>query len=245
MYDWEQHEAEGFAWWVRRVKRTLEVADILRIDHFRGFAACWEIPSSEPTAIHGRWVEAPGHALFERLQSIWGTELPIVAEDLGIITDDVVALRDRFGLATMRILQFSFGGEEKLLPRNYPENCIAYTGTHDNDTLVGWFEGDVAASLQSPEAVLAERDRVRRYYSTDGTDIHWTCMKTLLESQCAAAIFPLQDVIGLGSEARMNTPGTVGSHNWTWRFDWPALEERMTNGLRVLTERAGRNTRLR
>lgn len=244
MYDWGQHQAEGFAWWVRRVKRTLEMADILRIDHFRGFAACWEIPSSEPTAINGQWVVAPGQALFERLQAIWGSELPIVAEDLGIITDDVVALRDRFGLATMRILQFSFGGEEKLLPRNYPRNCIAYTGTHDNDTLVGWYAGDVNGSLLLPEQVLAERDRVRRYYATDGTDIHWTCIKALLESQCAAAIFPLQDVIGLGSEARMNMPGTVGGHNWTWRFDWPAVEERMIRGLRFLTEQAGRNSRL-
>jgi 4-alpha-glucanotransferase len=245
LYAWDEHRREGFQWWTRRVQRTLEMTDLLRIDHFRGFAACWEIPAEEPTAIRGRWVEAPGYELLQQLVNALGPELPIVAEDLGIITDDVVALREYFGLPTMRVLQFSFTGEEKLLPHHYPRNCVAYTGTHDNDTIVGWYAGVPDQTLASPAEVAAERDRVRRYYSTDGTDIQWTCMKALLESQCAAAVFPLQDVMGLGSEARMNTPGTVGPHNWSWRFRWDQLEERMVEGLAYITRAAGRNEQLR
>lgn len=244
LYDWEQHEAENFEWWTRRVRRTLEMTDLLRIDHFRGFAACWEIPADELTAINGRWVPSPGVALFKRLQAEFDGHLPIVAEDLGIITEDVDALRDSFDLPTMRVLQFSFGGEEKLLPHNYPVNCVAYTGTHDNDTTVGWYGGPSSGGLLELKQHEVERDRVRRYYNTDGTDIQWTCMNALLNLPCAAVIFPLQDVLGLDSRARMNTPGTVGEHNWTWRFSWEQLEERMVKGLEFITREAGRNEHL-
>lgn len=242
LYAWDAHKRENFAWWTRRVKRTFEMTHVLRIDHFRGFAAYWEIPADEPTAIKGRWVEAPGYALFERLKATLGAELPVIAEDLGIITDDVVALRDHFGLPTMRVLQFSFGGEEKLLPHNYPALCVAYTGTHDNDTTVGWFHGPLETEpADVQESRMQERDRVRRYYSTDGTDIQWTAIGALMAGQTEAVVFPLQDVLGLDSSHRMNTPGTVGSHNWTWRFDWRQVDPGAFERLRQVTEQTGRN----
>lgn len=242
LYDWPKHEADGFRWWKRRVTRTLEVTDLLRIDHFRGFAAYWEIPADEPTAIRGRWVPAPGMKLFSEFERALGKPLPIMAEDLGIITDDVVELRDHFGFPTMRVLQFSFTGDEKLLPSKYPENCVAYTGTHDNETTVGWYTDDPALNtMQSVEAVEAERDRVRRFFSTDGTDIHWTCIHYLMAGSASAVIVPFQDVMGLGSEARMNTPGTVGDHNWTWRCDWNQLQPHMQQTLLHVTRETGRN----
>jgi 4-alpha-glucanotransferase len=242
LYAWEEHERHGFQWWKRRVARTLQMTDLLRIDHFRGFAGYWEIPAHEPTAINGRWVPAPGKALFTELERSMGSPLPIMAEDLGIITDDVVELRDHFGFPTMRVLQFSFTGEERLLPHNYPENCVAYTGTHDNDTTVGWYRGNSAKdSVETAIAVEEERDRVRRYYSTNGTDIQWTCIQRLMASKVVCVIAPFQDVLGLGSEARMNTPGTVGEHNWTWRFDWPQLQPKMLETLRQITRETQRN----
>jgi 4-alpha-glucanotransferase len=242
LYDWEAHERESFAWWTRRVARTLEQTDLVRIDHFRGFAACWEIPADEPTAINGRWVPSPGRRLFQALERALGGQLPVIAEDLGIITDDVVELREAFGLPTMRVLQFSFTGEQKLLPHNYPTNCVAYTGTHDNDTTVGWYTSDPEQNaLMTPAEVEAERDRVRRYFSTDGTDIQWTAIQRLMSGHTDAVIFPLQDVMGLDSSARMNTPGTVGLHNWTWRFSWDQWQPEMLETLVQITGETGRN----
>lgn len=242
LYDWPRHIDQNFAWWTQRVRRTLDMCDLLRIDHFRGFAAYWEILASEPTAVNGRWVEAPGHAFFAHLRKTFGPDLPIIAEDLGIITDDVDELRDAFELPTMRVLQFSFVDGDKFLPSNYPTNCVAYTGTHDNDTIVGWFSRK--PEVDTPEARAAldlERHRVREFFHTDGTDIHWTCIRGLMEGKVDAVMFPLQDVMGLGSDARVNTPGTVGTHNWTYRFDWAELRSSMLETLRVITEHAGRN----
>lgn len=242
LYDWPRHVASNFDWWTNRVRRTLEMCDLLRIDHFRGFAAYWEIQASEPTAVNGRWVEAPGLAFFTHLRNTFGEDLPIIAEDLGIVTDDVDELRDAFGLPTMRVLHFSFSDDEKFLPSNYPVNCVAYTGTHDNDTTVGWFtrKPDVDTP-EAREAIELEQHRVRQFFETDGTDIHWTCIRGLMEGRPDAVIFPLQDVMGLGSEGRMNTPGTVGTHNWTFRFEWSQLTPAMIATLRVITEHAERN----
>jgi 4-alpha-glucanotransferase len=244
LYDWDAHRKQEFQWWSQRVRRTLEMTHILRIDHFRGFAACWEIPADEPTAVKGQWVEAPGYELFEQLKRSLGPNLPIIAEDLGLITDDVVALRDHFEFPTMRVLQFSFGGEEKLLPHTYPTRCVAYSGTHDNDTTVGWFWGSL--ENETPAEQLSrqqERDLVRRYYHTDGTDIQWTAIRELLTADTEAVIFPLQDILGLDSSHRMNTPGTVGNHNWTWRFDWNQIDPALFDRLRALTQQTGRNAR--
>ena len=242
LYDWPKHIESGFEWWTRRLKRALDMTDLLRIDHFRGFAAYWEIGASEPTAVKGRWVEAPGRALFQHLRDTLGEGLPIIAEDLGIITEDVDELRDDFGLPTMRVLHFSFGGEHKFLPSHYPSNCVAYTGTHDNDTTVGWFHAEAPSTdPKVRRAWRAERARMRAFFHTDGTDIHWTCIRGLLEGSAAVVLFPLQDVLGLGSDARMNTPGTMGPHNWSWRFTWDQLSPSTVETLRVITEHAGRN----
>jgi 4-alpha-glucanotransferase len=241
LYDWPRHEAQHFDWWVQRVRRTLDMCDLLRIDHFRGFAGYWEIQASEPTAVNGRWVPAPGRAFFDQLVKTFGKELPIIAEDLGVITDDVDELRDAFNLPTMRVLQFSFSDEDRL-PNLYPSNCVAYTGTHDNDTIVGWFNREAESeSEEALEALELEKHRVRDFYHTDGTDIHWTCIRGLMESKPDAVIFPLQDVMGIGTEGRMNLPGTVGPHNWTYRFEWSQLTSQMVETLRVITEHSGRN----
>jgi 4-alpha-glucanotransferase len=242
LYDWPRHIAQNFSWWTDRVRRTLEMCDLLRIDHFRGFAEYWEILASEPTAINGRWVPAPGHAFFTHLRNTFGADLPIIAEDLGIITDDVDELRDAFELPTMRVLHFSFADSEKFLPTYYPTNCVAYTGTHDNDTTVGWFtRGPDVDTPEAKAAVELEQHRVREFFHTDGTDIHWTCIRGLVEGKADAVMYPLQDVMGMGTEGRMNTPGTVGTHNWTFRFEWSQLSHSMVETLRVITEHARRN----
>ncbi len=242
LYDWNAHEAEGFRWWIRRISRSFELTDILRIDHFRGFAACWEIPAEEPTAINGHWEPSPGYALFEAVRAALGSDLPIIAEDLGIITDDVVELREHFGFPTMRVLQFSFGGEPKLLPHNYPRNCVAYTGTHDNETMVQWYESDpVTNGIATAEQVEAQRDHFRRYYSTDGSNVNWTGIHRLMAAHTDAVIYPFQDILGLGAEGRMNTPGTMGEHNWTWRFRWEQVSPHMLETLRVITRETDRN----
>jgi 4-alpha-glucanotransferase len=213
LYRWERHAARGYAWWIARVQRTLELVDVLRIDHFRGFEAYWEIPADEPTAVKGRWAKGAGQPLFDALREALG-ELPIVAEDLGVITPAVERLRDDNGLPGMKVLQFAFAADaaDPYLPHNYPSNAVVYTGTHDNDTTAGWF-------AQAPEP---ERDLVRRYLARDDQRIGWDLWRLAQTSVADTAIAPLQDLLGLGSEARMNTPGAA-SGNWGWRFDWEHL----------------------
>ena len=212
LYDWPAMQRDGYRWWIARLRRQLEFADALRIDHFRGFAACWEIPSACPTAVDGRWVDGPGGDLFEALIAALGA-LPLIAEDLGVITADVEALRDRFGLPGMRILQFAFAGDatHAYLPHNYAANTCAYTGTHDNDTFIGWWAG----------APARERDFAAAYLGTDAGEPHWAAIRALGQSVARLVVFPLQDVLGLPSAHRMNTPGVEGC--WAWRFDWPMV----------------------
>jgi 4-alpha-glucanotransferase len=216
LYRWERHRDEGYAWWAARLDGAFARFDLLRIDHFRGFSAYWEIPASEPTAIKGRWVEGPGADLFMKLAA--DQQLPIIAEDLGIITPEVTALRRQFGFPGMRVAQFGFDAESDSSlhhPHNYPTDVVAYTGTHDNDTAVGWFWGD----NQRHDRRHLNRDR-RRLLQTTGTrgdEINWEMIQLVFDSRAGAAIVPVQDVLGLGSDARMNTPGKeVG--NWTWRM---------------------------
>ncbi|MDB5842848.1 MAG: 4-alpha-glucanotransferase [Polaromonas sp.] len=215
LYRWSAHAAEGYAWWIERVRRTFELVDIVRIDHFRGFAGYWEIPAGEPDAIRGRWLPGPGAALFDAIENALG-ELPIIAEDLGQITPDVDALRKQFGLPGMRILQFAFGEDgandnaNAYLPHNYERNTVVYTGTHDNNTTQGWWL----------DAAPALRQRVLDYLGTgDGHDIHWQLIRAACASVADTAIHPLQDVLGLGAEHRMNLPGQ-GEGHWEWRFTW-------------------------
>ncbi len=242
LYNWERMRADGFKWWIERVRATLTVVDIARVDHFRGFAACWEIPGGDKTAERGQWVEAPGKELFTAIRKTLG-ELPIIAEDLGVITPDVVALREEFGFPGMRILQFGFGGDSKNidLPHNYVPNVVAYTGTHDNDTTAGWFQS-VAGDGSTRTAAQIERERkfCMDYLNTDGKEIHWDFIRGVLASVANTAIIPLQDLLGLGTEARMNLPNSTEG-NWAWRYQPGALTDQIAARLKQLSELYGRN----
>ncbi len=232
LYRWEEHEAEGYAWWIARLRHAFALVDVLRIDHFRGFAGYWEIPAADPTAEHGRWMPGPGQRLFAAVAAALGPR-PIIAEDLGVITPDVDALRDELGFPGMRILQFAFGGEDRQShhPDLYPANTVVYTGTHDNDTTVGWYGSDPERDPTRPAAAIAEeRHRARSFLGCDGSEIHWDMIALALRTPANTAIVPLQDVLGLGTEARMNMPGRPWG-NWQWRFRWeqllPGIEERL------------------
>ncbi len=241
LYDWDRMLDEGFTWWIKRVAATLNVVDIVRVDHFRGFAACWEIPGGDKTAERGQWVEAPGRELFAAVRKTLG-ELPIIAEDLGVITPDVVALRDEFGFPGMRILQFGFGSDTRNidLPHNYSANVVAYTGTHDNDTTVGWFQS-VAGEGSTRTAKQIERERTfcLNYLNTTGEEIHWDFIRAVLASVANTAVVPLQDLLGLGTAARMNLPNSTEG-NWAWRYKSEMLTEDIGTRLRELTELYGR-----
>lgn len=230
LYRWDVMAKRGFAWWIERLRHTLGIVDLVRIDHFRGFAAYWEIPAGEPTAVKGRWVRGPGQALFDALKNALG-KLPVIAEDLGVITPDVEALRDANGLPGMKVLQFAFGADssDPYLPHNYPHGCVVYTGTHDNDTTRGWYE-------KAPEV---ERDFVRRYLARGDDNVAWEMVRLAQASVADVAIAPLQDVLGLGSEARMNTPGTPAG-NWSWRFAWEDVPYWVAPQLREMAELYGR-----
>jgi len=224
LYRWPAHAAEGYAWWIERVRRTIELVDIVRIDHFRGFAGYWEIPVSQPTAEHGRWAPGPGAPLFEAIASALG-DIPIIAEDLGVITPDVEALRRQFSLPGMRILQFAFdgGSGNHFLPHNHASDTVVYTGTHDNDTTIGWWD----------KATPREREHVARYLGTDGREIHWDLIRAACASVADMAILPMQDVLGLDGEHRMNFPGK-GDGYWEWRFDWAQVTAEQSNRLNGL-----------
>ena len=211
----------GYAWWIDRFRALLTLVDRVRIDHFRGFVASWEVPWGAATAVGGRWVNGPGVALFEAVRSgLHVEQLPFVAENLGVITPDVEALRERFGLPGMAILQFAFGTDPQapdFKPHNFPRNRVVYTGTHDNDTTVGWWTGEVEYSTRSRIDVATEREHARRYLGIVESDVHWAFVRAALASVADTAIVPAQDLLGLGSEARMNQPGTIGG-NWRWRL---------------------------
>lgn len=244
IYDWERMRAEKFAWWVRRVRATLQTVDLVRVDHFRGFAACWEVPGGAETAVRGSWVNAPGREIFQTIREELG-ELPIIAEDLGVITPDVEALRDDFAFPGMRILQFAFGGDahSQDLPHNYVSNVVAYTGTHDNDTTVGWFTATAGAgSTRDETQILNERHYCRRYLHTDGREINWDLIRAVFASVADTAVVPLQDVIGLGTAARMNLPASTQG-NWSWRYLPGQLTAAMGKRLADLTEIYGRAPR--
>lgn len=220
IYCWDQHARSGYAWWIARLRRALEMLDMIRLDHFRGFEAYYEIPAGEVTAVNGAWVKGPGASFFSALHDALGS-LPIVAENLGVITPEVEALRQQFDFPGMAILQFAFGNDPQAAgfrPHNYLHHLVAYTGTHDNDTVVGWWNSKAGAgSIRSAEDVEEEMAYARRYLNTDGREINWVMIRTLMAAVADTVLFPLQDVLGVGSEGRMNLPGT-SSGNWRWRF---------------------------
>jgi 4-alpha-glucanotransferase len=238
-YRWDVLEQTGYAWWIARVRALLATVDRVRIDHFRGFEASWEVPGDAITAVDGQWVKGPGATLFRAIRAALSLDrLPFVAENLGVITPEVEALREEFDLPGMAILQFAFGVDPQapdFRPHNYPRNRVVYTGTHDNDTTVGWWTGDVGYSTRSIAEVQTERDYVRRYLGTDGHDIAWDCIRAVLASVADTAIVPAQDLLGLGNEARMNQPGTLGG-NWRWRLGRNQLTPEIGRRLAVLTE---------
>ena len=232
-YRWDRMAESGYWWWIERFRALLELVDIVRLDHFRGFEAYWEVAAQERTAVQGRWVKGPGADLFLAVEKALG-KLPIMAEDLGVITPQVEELRDRFQFPGMRILQFAFAGdaEAPFLPHNYVQNCVVYTGTHDNDTTIGWFQS----------ATEVERRAVLAYFGTDGHDIPWDFIRCALSSVADTAIVPLQEVLSLGPEARMNFPSKLGG-NWSWRLLPEALTPAIAQRLRGLTEIYGRGRR--
>lgn len=213
LYRWKEMEKDDFLWWRTRISKTLELVDWVRIDHFRGFDAYWEIPGGAETAVTGRWVKAPGKKFFAAIRRSLG-DLPIIAEDLGVITQSVRDLRDAFGLPGMKILQFAFGTkmERRFLPHNIIGNCIVYTGSHDNDTTRGYFE---KAKNQDNDIYASAQDYLNYY----GENICWALIKAAYASAARTAVIPMQDMLNLGSEARMNFPGKLGG-NWAWRFSW-------------------------
>jgi 4-alpha-glucanotransferase len=236
LYRWDVMAQDGYKWWIERFQTVQKMADIIRLDHFRGFEKYWEVHGSDTTAINGRWVPGPGAEIFEAIQKALGA-LPIIAEDLGVITPEVHALRDQFGFPGMRVLQFAFSDDSKShRPQNYPQNCVVYTGTHDNNTTIGWFRGDdIGGSTQSREQRNKERQLALKYLGTNGDEINWDFIRLAMLSVADTAIVPLQDVIGLGGEARMNLPGkTTG--NWRWRFKAGMLIRPMSDRLREITE---------
>ncbi|WP_027340323.1 4-alpha-glucanotransferase [Halonatronum saccharophilum] len=227
LYDWDELKSRDYNWWIKRFEAILDMVDHVRLDHFRGFAAYWAVPADEDTAMNGEWVDGPGADFFQAIKDQLG-ELPIIAEDLGVITEDVDELREGFGLIGMKVLQFAFdsGEKNKYLPHNYTKDFVVYTGTHDNDTTVGWFES------------LGEEEKhfIREYLDVDGSNIAWDLIEAAWGSVAVFAIAPLQDILSLGSEGRMNTPGKPAG-NWQWRFTKDMLSDEVINKLREVTEK--------
>ncbi len=224
LYRWDVHARDGYAWWLERIKATLELVDIIRIDHFRGFAGYWEVSGKAKTAEVGNWIPGPGKDFFHHILQSLG-DLPIIAEDLGVITPDVVEMRDAFDLPGMRIFQFGFDStpEDTFLPHNYVENCVVYTGTHDNDTVLGWYN-------RVPEH---EKSFYRRYMGRDGNDVAWDMIRGVWSSVAVFGLAPLQDFLNLGNDARMNYPGNP-SGNWTWRMPKDALTQQLQEKIKEL-----------
>jgi 4-alpha-glucanotransferase len=242
IYNWQRMADTDYEWWLNRMLSDFSQVDFVRLDHFRGFEAYWEVPASEPVATHGRWVRGPGAEFFERIGerlAARGVEPRIIVEDLGVITPEVDALREQFGFPGMRILQMAFGTDPKgseYKPHNHPRNSVVYTGSHDHNTTVGWFTAEPGSqSTQTEAEIEAEREATRRYIGSDGDEIHWDFIRLAFGSPAAMAVIPLQDVLGLGTESRMNRPGT-SSGNWEWRFTEERLDTATRRRLAMLTE---------
>ena len=240
LYDWESMARDGYRWWIERMRASLAMFDMVRLDHFRGFDAFWEVPAADTTAVYGRWVQGPGAALFTALTAALGP-MPIVAENLGLITPEVEALRAQFGYPGMAILQFAFNDPaSEFIPHRHVRELVVYTGTHDNDTTVGWWNSSGAGdSTRAPAEVEQEKAFAREYLNTDGGEIHWAMIRALFASVANTALVPLQDVLGLDSDTRMNLPGRQ-SGNWSFRFTWDQLPAALTARVRELAVTYGR-----
>jgi 4-alpha-glucanotransferase len=226
IFNYHKMEEDGFAWWINRIRASLALYDYVRVDHFRGFSGYWSIPYGEPTAVNGKWVDGPGKKLFYAIKNALG-DIPIIAEDLGLITPDVTELRDHFNLPGMKILQFAFDSAEAndYIPHNYIKNCVVYTGTHDNDTVLGWYE----------KAKEADQKYFLNYIHSDGSDICKDLIRVAWASVANTAIIPMQDLLRLGGDARMNLPGTT-VNNWLWRMKADDLKTELAEELAALTK---------
>jgi 4-alpha-glucanotransferase len=240
IYRWDLMHERGYAWWTRRFEKIFSLVDLVRLDHFRAFDGYWAIPASDDTAIHGSWVDGPGESLFQAIEDALGP-LPLVAENLGMITPTVTDLMEAFGFPGMAVLQFAFGGDahHAFLPHNYQPNVVAYTGTHDNDTVIGWWR-----SMEKNGAGSGRRAMMlaREYLALDSNDeqVHWKCVRALMASVAKVVVSPLQDILGLGSEARMNVPGRSDG-NWSWRYRGDHLTVSVRKKLKTLTAIYGRS----
>jgi 4-alpha-glucanotransferase len=238
LYDWDALQRDGYRWWIERMRAVLKTVDLVRLDHFRGFEAYWSVPASEPTAVNGQWIDGPRDSFLAAIRDALGADgnLPIIAEDLGHITEPVHQLRQNFDLPGMKVLQFRLPGDPWEPPYRTDEfepNSVVYTGTHDNDTTRGWFQSEI-----QPEADKLEQ--LRRHTPCDPERIAWEFLELAWQSTSLMAIAPLQDVLSLDSEARMNTPGTVGDHNWRWKYVPEALTDELASRLKELTVQTGR-----
>lgn len=238
IYRWDVLKQSGYQWWIDRLRSSFELFDLVRLDHFRGFEAYWEVQAGASTAIDGKWVKGPGRAFFDVLQREL-TELPIVAENLGVITPEVEAIRKEFEFPGMSILQFAFGNDPQgpsFRPHNYSRELAAFTGGHDNDTTVGWWTSTgIGDSTRTAEDIQKEREFATTYLGLENMPINWVFIRTVLASVAVIAIVPMQDILGLGSEARMNLPGTV-SGNWKWRYQATTLTAEMKTRMKKLTQ---------
>lgn len=243
LYRWEEHEKNGFAWWIRRISVCYKLCDIIRIDHFRGFEAFWQVPAGDKTAENGKWVKGPGQKFIDAIKSAFGDNLKIIAEDLGVITPDVEKLRDGNNLPGMKILQFAFGFDSKgefdtghmYLPHNSTYQSVAYTGTHDNNTTIGWYK-----SLDD-----RTKDYVRRYFECDDKDVLWRAIRALMMCTSKWVIFPMQDILGLDESARMNVPSTCGTSNWSWKMKQDDIDSPSFAGIKYYSELYGRDNKAR
>jgi 4-alpha-glucanotransferase len=240
IYNWDRMAEDGYQWWIARFRQIFTCVDIVRLDHFRGFEAYWAVSAKEKTAENGKWVKGPGTRFFDVLASTFG-EFAIIAENLGVITKQVEALRMRYEFPGMAILQFAFGSDADSidLPHNYPQNIVAYTGTHDNDTSMGWWDGSTEGTTRTQAQVEKEKAYALKYLNTDGKEMHWTLIRTLMASVADTVVFPVQDILGLGTKARMNQPGRPKG-NWQWRMQEGQLTEKIKDRLVDLTETYGR-----
>ncbi len=231
LYNWKEHKRTRYEWWFSRIRHQLTLTDYVRIDHFRGFDQFWAVPYGDENAINGKWIKAPGENFFTTMEATFGYHMPIIAEDLGEIDQSVIDLRDKFGFPGMKVLQFAFENpnENNFLPHNHIRNCVCYTGTHDNDTTLGWYKNCFEAS----------RDKLRRYFSTDASDICWVMIRAAFGSVANMAIVPMQDVLELDSWARLNKPG-VGEGNWSWRYKQEALTSHLEKRLYETAKMFGR-----
>lgn len=230
IYDWEAMREDNFSWWTARISFNMRLTDIIRLDHFIGFGRNWEVPNSDPTAENGKWVEVPGHEVFSAISRQLG-DLPVIAEDLGALTPAVEELRDAFGFPGMHILHYAFGGDahNRDLPHNYVRNCVAYTGTHDNDTTVGWYKSESKHV----------KDHCKKYLRCSGRDIHWHMICAVFASVADTALIPAQDILGLGRDARFNRPGSTDG-NWAWRLKEADLTDHVRETLSDMTTLYGR-----